>query len=485
MRKLTVYPERRHQTLDNFGASMAWWMDPVGERYPEAVREDMARLLFDQQHGIGLSCVRMNLGGGSKWYDTEAIVNWERRSACFQHGPGSAYDWSQHAGQQDFLRRAKAHGVEKTLAFVNTPPVWLTENGHGRADADSCATTNLRYGQEAAFARYLADVLTHFRDIGLPFDYVSPINEPENAWDTPNQEGCRYANQDIVRCVRAVRAALDEAGLDTGLIILENANLYHLPDYDQLPEELQRKLLSEGYRFGGKYFEHMREVFNLPEIREAVLPIVASHSYTSEYREHLIPWRQPVKAAMARYPGYTYWMSEFCLDTPRRDLGMEHALKLARTVHFDLAHLDAAAWQWWTMVSGCDWTDGLLYIDYPEDGDFTNASFHTSKMLWALGHYSRFLRPGSVRVELQGADDPDGLMATAYLDAQGRPVVVAVNMGEQETLQIEGFPAPAWSLHVTSDAPGDDLRAIPAQPADDSFIIPARSCVTFVSAAAT
>ena len=67
MRKLTVYPERRHQTLDNFGASMAWWMDPVGERYPEAVREDMARLLFDQQHGIGISCVRMNLGGGSQW----------------------------------------------------------------------------------------------------------------------------------------------------------------------------------------------------------------------------------------------------------------------------------------------------------------------------------------------------------------------------------------------------------------------------------
>ena len=64
-------------------------------------------------------------------------------------------------------------------------------------------------------------------------------------------------------------------------------------------------------------------------------------------------------------------------------------------------------------------------------------------------------------------------------------MVVAVNMGEQETLQIEGFPAPAWNLHVTSDAPGDDLRAIPAQPADDSFIIPARSCVTFVSAAAT
>lgn len=482
MFQLTVHPERPRQRMDNFGASMAWWMDPVGECYPEAVREELARLLFDQQTGIGLSCVRMNLGGGSQWYDTRAIVNWERRSACFQHGPNSPYDWTQHAGQQYFLRRAKEYGVEKTLAFVNTPPVWMTENGHGRSDEDSCATTNLRYGQEAAFARYLTGILTHFRDIGLPFDYVSPINEPENAWNTPNQEGCRYANQDIVRCVRAVRAALDEAGLDTGLLILENANLYHLPDYDQLSPELQSKLLSEGYRHGGKYFEHMREVFNLPEIREAVLPIVASHSYTSEYREHLIPWREPVRAVMQRYPGYTYWMSEFCLDTEHRDLGMEHALKLARTVHFDLAHLDAAAWQWWTMLSGCDWTDGLLYIDWPEDGNFQDVTFHTSKMLWALGHFSRFLRPGSVRVEMEGADDPDGLMATAFLDAEGRPVVEIVNMGEAQTLQIEGFAPAQWTIYQTSDAPGDDLRALPAQPSGATYTIPARCCQTFVGA---
>jgi hypothetical protein len=54
-----------------------------------------------------------------------------------------------------------------------------------------------------------------------------------------------------------------------------------------------------------------------------------------------------------------------------------------------------------------------------------------SRLLWALGNFSRFLRPGMRRVELEGSGhDVRGLMGSAYKDEKTRRVTaVYINMG--------------------------------------------------------
>ena len=145
-----IDPASRHQTLDNFGASLCWWVDPVFKSLPREDMERVARLLFDRETGAGLSCVRFNIGAGSVWYDADRIPAPTRRSECFQHGPDAPFDASMHEGQQWMLRRARELGVECAIAFTNSPPAWLTANGHTSDDATT-GTTNLRFGQEAAF----------------------------------------------------------------------------------------------------------------------------------------------------------------------------------------------------------------------------------------------------------------------------------------------------------------------------------------------
>ncbi len=78
----------------------------------------------------------------------------------------SDYDWSKQAGQQWFLKAAKDRGVDTLIAFVNSPPVWMTKNGHAQPDS-TVGSTNLKDGYEDEFAAYMTDVLEHFKSKGL------------------------------------------------------------------------------------------------------------------------------------------------------------------------------------------------------------------------------------------------------------------------------------------------------------------------------
>ncbi|MGB4386128.1 MAG: glycoside hydrolase family 30 protein [Caldicoprobacterales bacterium] len=454
MRKLVFDPSKQYQAIDNFGASACWWTDPAYESLPGEDMDEIARLLFDRQTGAGLSCIRFNIGGGSSWYDREFIENWMMRAECFQIGPKAPYDWTRHAGQQWLIQRAKEMGVERTIAFVNSPPAWLCENGHTRCD-EQTGTTNLKHGAERQFGRYLADILKHFQDKGLPFDYISPINEPQVPWDTPKQEGCRYSNEDTIRTVLAVKRELDAAGVTAKLLINETNNPLALVDLDLVLQDAESLIpggIERGWQFGGKYCENIKDIFNLSCIRDAVAPIIASHSYGSDIPGKMTKIRQLVMATMERYPGYDYWMTEYCILGEYglgRDLGMAPALYISRVIHADLTVLNAAAWQWWLAVSGADYKDGLIYIDLDEQGNY--GGFYTSKMLWALAHYARFLRPGSVRVELTGGDSEDGLLVTGWLNTEDKAVIVLVNTKDvDETVEIVGG-ADRWRMYRTSD----------------------------------
>jgi len=128
------------QTIDGFGASDAWRCQFVGANWPIEKRERIADLLFSRDtdtngnpKGIGLSLWRFNIGAGTaEQGDASGIRNPWRRAECFLNPDGS-FDWSKQAGQQWFLKAARQRGVDKFLAFANSPPVHLTSNGKGYA----------------------------------------------------------------------------------------------------------------------------------------------------------------------------------------------------------------------------------------------------------------------------------------------------------------------------------------------------------------
>ncbi len=484
-RTLAIDSERRYQTIEHFGASDCWSMQKLGA-WSEAGKNRVADLLFSMTDGIGLSCWRFNIGAGP---DPGRIGDPWRTAECFEQGPG-VYDWSRQAGERWFLRAAKARGVPYFLAFANSPPARMTRNGHTNADGGR-DTSNLKEGYEPQFAAFLADVLAHFRDTPdaaeqVNFDYVSPVNEPHVSWDADcGQEGCRYSNADIKRVVLALNDALKTRRLATQIRVPESNTFKALLDLDVLATR----------RYGTEYGGYLRCFAEDPELSACIGQTLCAHGYGAEPLQRIfLRIRGRVGGKLAEYPGWKLWMSEFCVmkgplkeSGGPRDLSMETALWVARAVHYDLTRANASAWHWWTAVSKEDYKDGLIYTDCRHPGD--PESVIPSKLLWALGNYSRFVRPGMIRVELSGANRIDGLLGSAYLDqARRRLVLVFVNMQQEPVRFGMRFEQNEWTgpdtvftPFLTSEAPGDDLRACTPLAAGDLCTVPGRSVLTLCS----
>lgn len=486
---MTLRPGDERQTIRGFGASDAWTTQFVGSRWPEAERDRIADLLFGlgvrpdgSPEGIGLSIWRFNIGGGSAQQGAASGIRdpWRRAESFLR--PGGGYDWSRQAGQRWFLRAAKERGVPTLIGFVNSPPVEFTRNG--LAFSSGGAATNLAPEHVADFAAYLRDVVLHLeRGDGVRLDAVSPVNEPQWDWLRASaQEGSPWTNADIHAAAVAIDRAFREAGLATRVQLPEAGKLNYLyEDADKPGRGSQLRA----------FFDRRSPTFvgNLPSVAHGV----AAHSYFTTWPEStLIATRARLRDTLRTVdPGLELWMSEYCVleNNPEirgrgRDLGMTTALYVARVVHADLVDAGASAWEWWLGVSAGDYKDGLVYVDRSD-----STVVRDSKLLWALGNWSRFVRPGMRRIAVSRSDArPEGdasaaVLVSAYRDpATRRVVVVAVNDGDSPApLRIRARGIATYGEYVTSPAPGDDLRFAGERSASRDLVLPARSVVTLVS----
>jgi O-glycosyl hydrolase len=142
-------------------------------------------------------------------------------------------------------------------------------------------------------------------------------------------------------------------------------------------------------------------------------------------------------------------------------------------IHTDLTAANASAWQWWTAISAYDYKDGLIYIDKNKTG----GNFYASKMLWAMGNYSRFIPPGSVRLdaEVTAAEDKP-LLVSAFKNGKNLTVVIINTTSDNVTAGFNTSNANVQftSSYITSQA--DELKA--GKITGIKSVVPARSIIT-------
>ena len=133
--EIKLLPAQTYQTIHNFGASDCWSGQFVGN-WPDEEKNKMADLLFSTQvdengnpEGIGLSCWRFNIGGGSAGQGSSSDIDdeWRRAPGCLNND--GSYDWEALSSQRWLMRAAKERGCAQFVGFLNTPPVQLTKNG--------------------------------------------------------------------------------------------------------------------------------------------------------------------------------------------------------------------------------------------------------------------------------------------------------------------------------------------------------------------
>ena len=479
---ITIDLSKEYQTIDNFAASDAWACQFVGN-WPDGKKNAIADLLFSkkflpngQPQGIGLSMWRFNIGAGSAQQGSGSKIKdkWRRAESFFEK---DKFNWNLQAGQMWFLKAAKERGVDQFLAFTNSPPVHLTANGKAFATK---AKPNLNRDKFDAFAEYLVEVVNGVNEkTGVVFDYLSPANEPQWDWSDGGQEGTPFTNNDVRGIVKSLNTALVKAKLSTKIAVAEAAQ------YDFLYSDFDKP---------GKG-RQIDTFFNLssPDFigdLQTVDKVISAHSYftTSPYSK-AVSIRKEVNEKVSSVKGLRLWQSEYCIlgdnegeiKGEKRDLGMHSGIYLAKVIHNDLVNANASAWHWWTAVSAYNYKDGLVYVDKK----VSDGQFYPSKMLWVLGNYSRFIRPGAVRVEVSIPDSSqkNDILVSSYVDKRSKELItVLVNHGLHPvaiTLQLKNGELGNQTRYVTSES--SDLKPNNTFNQKDRFELEPQSITTLVS----
>ncbi len=507
---------QQHQTIDGFGASDAWSMWRIGE-WEDSLQHQVADWLFSLEmtdplypdghlpknyeggegrggspKGIGLSIWRFNAGAGSATQGDSAQINHDTRTEYFE----------KQTGQRRFLKLAKERGVPTFLAFYNSPPVHLTQNGLA-TNTGRGGTFNLKADAYDDFAAYIADMLQAAeREDGIHFDYVCPVNEPDGHWNWlgPKQEGSPATNREIAHIAREMNREFQQRGITTKILVNESSDFRCMYAIHQT--DWQR-----GYEIQAFWNPDSTDTYvgNLPSIAR----VMAGHSYWTNTpilkpgdrgyeRTGLYGFRKRLKDEFDKVD-VEFWMTELCIMSNDEeihggggfDFSMEEALYVARVMHYDLTVANARSWQWWRAAGG-NYKDGLIrmYVKGERSGGrgqgrgmVQTNMVRDSKLMWTMGNFSRFVRPGAVRLSMEGDMEIDGLMLSAYKNTDGALAIVAINYSKEDrpisiNLSPLNFKPSTATAYRTSDVEGESLKNVGKVDLKKTTL-PARSVTTF------
>lgn len=431
-----------HQTFESFGTSSCWWSQTIAD---EETAREIARLLYDDETGLGLDIYRYNIGGGEKENPDCRIWDVNRRTESFyvlNSVTGKyEYDFTRDANARRMLDMAVEYGAEEVVLFCNSPHFSMTLSGHASGGLED-NVSNLPKENYDEFVDYVLTIADWFVAEGYPVTAISPINEPQWSWggEWVGQEGCHYTADEAVELLELFAVTMQERNSPYKLSGPESGEL------------------SPGY------YEYIDKFF-ASEILNEFCDTYASHSYWLDNNYHL----KTMAGDKFRneYPDKKLEMSEWCelpmtLDPTTIDSG----LYMANIMVQDMNLLGAVSWQSWTAVNG----DGVL--------DFVNGELVKYNRYYAYKHFSQFIKEGMTRATvLDSFEDKSQIVSTAF-KGDGETVMILINNAE-ESKNIKLFGA-----YDTMEIYRTDAQTNCEKIYSDKFIrklnLPAKSITTIV-----
>lgn len=380
---VNVYPQKKYQTIEGFGAALTESAGyTLARMSPEKQREVVEA--YYGKDGIGYTMGRIHMDSSDFSIGNYCAVNNPDDPAFSDF----TLDRDEKYVQPLVKMAGEALGEPVTLLLSPwSPPAFMKEtgvrNGGGRLSRECYQ----------AYADYVVKYITEYRKRGIPIARMTVQNEPlaVQTWDS-----CEYTAKEEKEFLRDyLYPALQQNGLG-------HIELYI---WDHNKERV---------------YERTCDIVD--ETTKEMVSGVAFHWYSGDHFETLQMVRED-------YPALKLMHSEGCVELARgaehaRD-DMRHARMYAHDLIGDFNH---------GMNSWIDWNITLDEEGGPNHvGNFCNApvicdtrtdEVEFKPMFHAIGHFSRYIKPGAVRigcssfsseVEVTAAQNPDGSVAVVLL----------------------------------------------------------------------
>lgn len=296
--------------------------------------------------------------------------------------------------------KAQARGATVWAAPWSPPAAWKS-NG----DVDNGGTLLPEHADD--WANALVAYVQWMQTQGVTISKLSGQNEPTTK---VSYESCIYTPSALADFIgNHLGPALHAANLDTTKIVAPETQ-----DWQTFPTFASAILSSSA--------------------ASSAVGVLATHSYGQS---------APAAYPAADQANKELWQTEVYDQAKHVDAGIASGIRVALMMHSALVEASVNAWHYWWIL--------------PVMGNaalFDQASDAPAKRLYAMGNFSRFVRPGFYRVDTTTTGPTPGVSISAYADGPSKQIVIVVineNAGPvSQAILFDGVAAGSWMSWVTS-----------------------------------
>ncbi|MDT3397701.1 glycoside hydrolase family 30 beta sandwich domain-containing protein [Streptomyces sp. B1866] len=366
---------RPRQRFTGMGGSLTEASAHLIARLPEDTREALLHDLFSADgDGIGLDFLRQPFGG------TDFVAHLPYYS--YEDFPGLFSIDRDKREILPLLRRARAINPGLTvMASPWTAPGWMKDSG-------SLGGGDLKPDHYADYADYLVEAVEAYRDEGVPVDYLTVANEPLFETLYPSM-GMSSGEQ--VRLFRLLDEKLTAAGLGTRLLAFD-----HNWNHAEYALDVLRRTAGIGRVAGASFHCYGGEPERQRDLLRAGERVLFTECSTTDGHDGAQDFAEALR-----------WQTRNLVIRPLRE-GSE------TVVLWNLA-LDPDGRPGFGWCRDCN---GVVEID--------GSSVRRNTEYYALGHVSKFVRPGAHRIA-STVRGPAGLENVTFENPDGTRVSVVLN----------------------------------------------------------
>jgi O-glycosyl hydrolase len=374
-------------TIDGFGFCQAFQRARVLRELPPRPRREVLDLLMSPRTGAGLSILRLGIGS-SPDYSGDQMRSIQPADPGGPDAP-PAYDWDGDDGGQLWLaKEATAYGIRRFYASAWSAPGYMKDNGTDRHGG------RLLPEWHQAYARYLLRYAEFLRQEGIEVTDIGFTNEPDFTIDWASM---RFTPAEVAAYVKVIGPQAHRAGL--------------------------RLVAADSYGWSGQ--RAYTEAIEADQDARALVDVHAGH-----------PYEGPVDGPLPT--GRPVWMSEWSPDgdtwNERWDDGSGYdGFAVAAQIHDSLTLGRVSGYVYWFGASTGTTRAPIRMAD---------GTYRVAKRLWALAGWSRYVRPGAVRLPVE-CENPE-LRPTAFRNADGGRVLVVLNSSGGTVRAVPGLAGEAF-----------------------------------------
>ncbi|HUA93168.1 MAG TPA: glycoside hydrolase family 30 beta sandwich domain-containing protein [Terracidiphilus sp.] len=380
---VTVNDMQQFQAIDGFGFAVTGGSAQLLMRMTPERRTALLKQIFSREgDGIGASYVRVSIGSSDM---NDHVYSYDDMPAG-QTDPQLTH-FSLAADRADVIPVMKEIlAIEPTIKILGSPwsaPAWMKTN-------DDVRGGELKPEYYGAYAQYLVKYIEGMKAEGIPLTAITVENEPLNPKNTPSM--VVFAQEEDELIGKYLGPAMEKAGLKTEIQVYD-----HNPDVPSYPLSILgdpvagRFVAGTGFHLYGGSSDVLTDVHN-------------------------------------QYPNKGLYLTEQSITERPHSNGIAIAESVSRVLIGATRNWSRNVLLWnlaadphagpHTNNGGCTSCFGAITLD----GD--NATLNLA--YYALGHFSKFVPPGSVRI---GSNELEQLSTVAFQTPEDKIVLVVANTG--------------------------------------------------------